>query len=263
MLSFSLFSRSLTTCRVCVVVSYLVLSTSGAALASDKCGSLDRVANATKLAQIIYPDLKGKEFMLQFSSGSGPLSGPFDSRSFLITVDKDQRRPSGEKNGQLAEGAQGSQEEQTELELPLYLRFTFAESIVGRNGEPVGTEPSCQPLKFMNETTSEQMHKAWEVINAHPEWTDAQDWEAAKKLGMRYGPDKKKDLFGIIPLKDLTSVYGPIHVMEAKFITTAAKEPGSNFAILTWLITVKRAGTRGLITVEPFQGKVIAISLSS
>jgi hypothetical protein len=63
-----------------LVIACLVLSVSSGAFGSEKCGSVDRVANAIVLAQTLYPEFKGGEFSLQFSQGTGPLSGPADAR---------------------------------------------------------------------------------------------------------------------------------------------------------------------------------------
>jgi hypothetical protein len=134
--------------------------------------------------------------------------------------------------------------------------------IVGKTGDVVGTELSCQPLKFMNRVGSKQIHAAAEVINAHPDWTDKEDLEAATKLGMRFGPDKKIDLLRILPLKGLSSVYGPLRITEANFSAAAVKQPGSNFADLHWYVTATRvnASQKLQIMVEPSHGKIVAIS---
>jgi hypothetical protein len=90
----------------------------------------------------------------------------------------------------------------------------------------------------MNRVGSKEIHEAAELINAHPEWTDAQDVEAATKLGMRFGPDKNADLLRMLPLKGLSSICGPLQITEANFIIAGLKEPGSSFADLHWFITV-------------------------
>jgi len=247
-----------------IVFSCLVLSVSSTALVSDKCGSLDRVANAIRLAEILYPELKGRELSLQFSEGTGgPFSGPSDAADLLITVDKPLWHPPGKTGEHLNSGPPPSQTEGTEIELPLYLQFGFiGNGILDRSGELIGRELSCQPLKFSNTRGSKQIHDAWDVINGHPEWTDEQDLEAARKLGMLYGPEKKSDLLRLLPLKELSSIYGPIEISAAEFTITGVKEPETSFALLHWLITAKRVGTRKTmqLMVEPFHGKVIGIS---
>lgn len=191
-----------------IVLTCLILSTFGKSFAADDCGSLDRVTHAIRLAQILNPELKRGDFNLQFSSGSGPLTGPTDARSVLISVDKPPSYPGKTINEPDPEHL--SQSETANVGLPLYLEFEFAESVVGKTGYVVGTKISCNPVKFLNRVGTKQIHDAADVINAHPEWTDAQYLEAAKKLGMRFGPDKKTDLLRILPLKELSSMYGPL-----------------------------------------------------
>jgi hypothetical protein len=241
---------------------FLFLFVSSAALGSEKCGSLDRAANAILLAQALYPELKGSELNLQFSEGTGgPLSGPTDARSLLIAVDKPQWHPPGETTERL-DGAPRSQSGSIEIEFPLYFEFSFAVSIVGKTGDVVGTQLSCRPAKFINHKASKQILDAAGVINAHPEWTDAQDLEAARKLGMRFGPEKKADLLRMLPLKELSSIYGPLQITEASFRVAGMKERESSFADLHWFITAKLVGSQKTlqIMVEPFHGKIVAIS---
>ncbi len=86
--------------------------------------------------------------------------------------------------------------------------------------------------------------------------------EAARKLGMRFGPDKKTELLRMLPLKRLSSIYGLLQITKASFRVAGLKEPETSFADLHWFITAKDIGTaRGMqIIVEPFHGKIIAIS---
>jgi hypothetical protein len=239
----------------------LILSISSAAFGSEKCGSLDRVSNAILLAQTLYPELKGSEFSIQFSGGSGPLSGSTDARSVRLAVDKPESHQPGEPSERF-DGTPRSQNGNLEIELPVYLEFVFTSLIVGKTGDVVGTELSCWPVKFINNKVSKQSHGAAEVINAHPEWTDKEDLEAATKLGMQFGPDKKIDLLRILPLMALSSIYGPLQITEADFRTAGLKQPGSYFADLHWYVTATRVDTsqKLQIMVEPFHGKIVAIS---
>jgi hypothetical protein len=249
--------RSIRLTSACVA-----LFASSVAVGSDNCGTLDRAANAMHLAEVLYPELKGKELSLQCSEGSGPLSGPTDVRSLVIAVDKPGWRPPTETSGHSESPSRDAQNSSLEVDLPLYLEFNFVRTIVDNAGKVVGTELSCQPSKFSNTVGGKQIHEAAEAINAHPEWTDAQDVEAAEKLGMRFGPDKKTDLLQVLPLKGLSSVYGPLQITEAKFRIAGLKEPESYFADLHWFVTAKRVGTQKTlqIMVEPFQGKIIGIT---
>ena len=121
---------------------------------------------------------------------------------------------------------------------------------------------TCQPREFSNAAGSKQLHAAWDVINAHPEWTDEQDLDAARKLGMRFGPEKKAELLRMLPLKQLSEIYGQLQITEANFRTASLKEPGASFADLHWQIRAKRSGSgKALaIMIEPFHGRIVSIS---
>lgn len=264
-LNSALFDRIGMALKAWAALGCLILSVSSTAFGSDKCGSLDRASNAIHLAQILYPELQGGEFSLQFSEGTGgPLSGPADVGSFLIAVDKPQWHPPAETSEQPDSAPELSRNGGIEIELPLYLQFTFVRSAIGgKAGTVVGRELSCWPLDFINQKASKQIHEAAEVINANPEWTDEQDLEAARKFGLRFGPDKKADLLRILPLQGLSSIYGPLEVTEAGFRTATPKEPGSYFTDLHWYVTAKRLNApqkKVQITVEPFHGKITALS---
>jgi len=90
------------------------------------------------------------------------------------------------------------------------------------NPEPATAESkylvSCRPLQFRNDKESKQMKEAQTVINAHPEWTDAEESEAVNKLGLRFGPKSRNAVLGLVPLKDLTRLYGPLRITKAEFV---------------------------------------------
>lgn len=226
-----------------------------------KCGSLDRLTIAIRMAEVLYPELKGQELSLQFSEGTGgPPSNVTDVRSLQIVVDKPQWRPRGDrevdsKNDKTPlTGAQN-----LHIQMPLYLGFNFINFRAAENGEP---DLVCRPLQFMNNVASAQMQKARAIINAHPEWTDDQDLEAARKLGLRYGPAHKTDLLQQLPLRVLSSFYGPLQIKNAEFHIAGNNTKKGDFAELRWYIAATPVGTSKMLTifVEPFHGKIVAIS---
>ena len=204
-------------------------------------------------------ELKGKEFSLQFSGGTtGPLSRPTGANFLFLSVDKAiWRSPE-----QIREHSDRALKDASEPELPVHLQFDFVRTVFDKTGNRLGTEVTCQPWEFSNAGVSKQIHEAWDLINSYPEWTDEQDLEAARKLGMRFGPGKKADLLRIFPLKGLSSIYGPLQITEASFRITGLKEPESSFADLHWYITAKRMASQKTlqIMVEPFHGRIIAMS---
>lgn len=249
-----------------VIALSCILALSSTARSTDKCGSLDRVIIAIRLTQTLYPELKGKEFSLQFSEGTGgPLSGPADVRSFHITIDRPQWHPPANEASR-----RESQSSQDNIESPLYFNFSFidydsVQANVGKDlGKDLGRDLVCRPLQFLNESGRDQMKEARADINAHPEWTDAQDVEAAKQHGLRFGPDKKAMVLRSIPLGKLSEFYGPLHIKNARFSVAgnSIKEPHSSFADLRWYIDAEEVGTpRALqITVESFGGRIDGIS---
>ncbi|MFZ0731304.1 MAG: hypothetical protein WAM79_03155 [Candidatus Sulfotelmatobacter sp.] len=252
-----LISKSCTAC-VCVVFSVM-----GAAFGAGTCGSLDRAANAIHMAEVLYPELKGRELSFQFSGGrGGPLSAPADATYLVIAVDKPISHSPARASEPSDSNLPDAQDSALAAELPLHLEFDFVGTSFDKGGSRVGTELTCQPWEFLNQFGSKQIHEAWKVINAHPGWTDEQDLEAARNLGMRFGPEKKADLLRILPLKELSSIYGPLQITEAKFKVAGLKEAETSFADLHWFITAKRVGGQKplQLMIDPFYGKIIGIS---
>lgn len=260
------FTVSLRARRVLTLVFFTtVLVHCAAAIGADKCGSLGRSVNAIRLAKVLYPDLENGEFSLQFSEGTGgPLSSATDVRTFLIVVDKPQWHPPNIP-APPPSGSAPALSEHNDIHLPLYLHFEFLDLSSG------DSHPNCRPTAFRNDsefgtasTPMEPVTKVRALINAHPEWTETQELEAATKLGMRYGPDQRSALLQLIPLKGLSLVYGPLRITDAKFSTTGNNDKAANsaFADLHWHVDAHGVGTsRSLqIFVEPFDGKVVALN---
>jgi hypothetical protein len=239
----------------CVFASWNV------AWGADKCGSLDRVIVAIRLARTLYPEVKGREFSLQFSEGTGgPPSSPADVRSFLIALDKPHWHPPGNDGAHSDAGTESASAQGGDIDLPLYLHFEFV--------QPATVEAkylvSCRPHQFRNETESKQMKEARADINSDPEWSDTKELDAAKQFGLRFGPENKTALLRLIPLKELSTFYGPLRIKNVRFQIhgTGEKCAGCSFADLHWYIDAEEVGTpRALqITVEPFDGRIDGIS---
>jgi len=228
------------------------------AVAADKCGSVRRLMTALSLTNILYPELEGKEVSISLSGGHGsPLNTPTEAVHVGIEIDRPRWLSAINRGIEPDSVPPSAGTGSDELELPSYLDFDFAEGTGTAEIHVV-----CRPLKFINNKSSKQIQGAREVIDSHPEWTDEQDLDAATKLGMRFGPTKKNDVLQLIPLKELSAFYGPLRIQKAFFSITYTKQPRSNFADLTWFITVDRVGTQKTlqIMVEPFRGKIVAIS---
>lgn len=234
-------------------------------MAANECGALDRVVTAINMSEVLYPDIKGNELTIQFSRGiGGGLSGPSDARTLLISLDKLQSLQDTNESRQSGAMLQRAPRENESLELPMYLYFSFVDfSSVERK---LGRDVACRPLEFLNRTETERMEDARAIINAHPDWTDVQELEAADKKGLRFGPEKEKELIKALPLKGLEAFYGPLRIKSTRFEphTAGDKCAGCSFADLHWYIEAEEgAASRMLqITVEPFQGRITALSES-
>jgi hypothetical protein len=249
-------------CRVRVLTRVLALTSAllvpNVAVCADSCGSLERLTVALRFAQAVYPELKGKDFGVSFSPGNGTfVSVPTQADYFMIRVDNPIWLPPGETVGQYY-AADLQAVRSSGIELPLNLSFDFIK--VGPSMKR--RELACHPLKFTGDVGYTQMEKVWRAINPHPEWSDAEELETARKLGLRYGPEDKDALLQLIPLKDLSRFYGPLQIKNAEFrMNGGQKCAGCSFANPNWYITASEVGsTHGLlIIVEPFFGKITSI----
>lgn len=232
------------------------------AMCVDNCGTLDRVVIAIRLAEVVYPALKGAEFSVQFSEGTGgSLSGPADVRNLLITLDKPEwHAPARETSDK---PALSSRLTQNAITLPLYLHFGFIdyESVERK----LGKDLVCRPVEFMNRIESGLLNDARTTINAHPEWAETQAVASAKQHGMRFGPNEKEAILQHIPIGDLAAFYGAIRIEKARFdLYSGAKCEGCSFADLRWYIDAEEVDRQRelQITLDPFEGKIDSISES-
>jgi hypothetical protein len=240
---------------VAIVVAAFVLLLANVAGAKDNCGSIDRVIVAFRLAHTLYPELKGKELSLTLAEGhGGSTGGPAMALALFIKVDKPFLKATNAGQGQASEV---TTRQNADAELPLSFHYNFIDLASG--GDVV-----CRPVQFIKDMDSKQMAEARAAINAHPEWTDAEDLEAAGKYNLRFGPDNKIGLLRTLPLGQLNMFYAPLRIERVRFSVTGVKQAGSSFADLRWYIDAREVGTpRELeITVDPFIGRIDGISES-
>ena len=78
---------------------------------------------------------------------------------------------------------------------------------------------------------------------------------AAKRNGLRFGPEQREKLLAFLPLKALSAVYGPLQIKKAKLRITTEHEKDAkfDFAIFNWELTANEIGTRRrlYISVDP------------
>jgi len=119
-------------------------------------------------------------------------------------------------------------------------------------------------MQFMLNRPNKMQEEARAEINAHPEWTDVEALEAAKRRGLRFGPSNKQAVLNLIPLKELSTFFGPLRIKRTQFTITSEHEKDAeySFASLSWYITAEEVGTTHalLIFVEPFGGHIVGLS---
>jgi len=239
------------------LVSLTGLLQAASAAPSGSCGSVDRLTVALRFAQVLFPELKDKEFSLTFSHGNGTfISSPTDMDAVRVRFDK----PIWSSDGK----PQLDSEQPTAMfgdgiGLPFYLYFSF----IDVHGSSKQRQLACHPLNFTSTAGGTQMEKVWSAIDSHPEWSDEEELRIARKLGLRYGPEDKRAILKKLRLKELAKFYGPLRIKSAEFrMNGGGKCPGCSFADPRWYITLSGPGaTRGLlIVVEPFFGRVTSIS---
>jgi len=226
---------------------------------ADRCGSLDRIIVALRLTRALYPELKGKELSTSFSLGypsGGPTSFPTDARTLGIKFDKPEWHPP-KKNGTSGETKEFTRVQNAFPGLPIFLDFDFIDDAVDR-------DTVCRPVKFMNSTEGKRMEEARKVINAHPEWSDAQMLKAARQYGLRYGPEKKAAILQLVLSKKLDIFYGPLRIKKIQFeiYGNLTKCKSCTFADLRWYIDAEEVGTPRMlnIVVESFGGKIVSLA---
>jgi hypothetical protein len=176
-------------------------------------------------------------------------------RDLRITIDRPQSYPQRKAGGQphVSQQPMG-----TELDLPVYLNFSFID-MGSAQGDVV-----CRPVQFMD-SHNNRLAAVRDVINAHPDWTDAQVLATAKEQGIRFGPDNKAIMLRLVPLHELGAFYGSLRIEKVVYnLYDGQKCAGCAFADLSWYIEAAETGTlrRLRMSVEPFEGKITSITES-
>jgi hypothetical protein len=242
-----------------VLVSLMGLLQPTAAAADPSCGSLNRLAVALHFADVIFPELKGKEFNVSLSHGNG---GFIDSASEMdalqLRFETPTWQPPGETNEKL-DAVLNETMEKGGVTLPFYLYFSFIEL----HPPILPRRLACHPVEFSSDAGERQMRKVQETLDPHPDWSNAQELEEARKLGLRYGPEDKEAVLRLIPLKELRKFYGPLKVTSADFSMNGGRKcSGCSFTDPTWRVSLSAThAVRWLsITIEPFFGRITNLS---
>jgi len=227
------------------------------AVPGSSCGSVDRLTVALRFAEALYPELKGNEFSISLSAGSGTfIDSATEADGLQIRFDKPIWHPPGRTNEQ-SDALQAATLAIRGIELPLHLYFSF----IDIHGPVAPRHLTCQPFQFKSDAGFKQMVKVFAVLNAHPEWSDEEELTAARKLGLRYGPEDKSAILQMFPFKELAEFYGKLRIKDVKFSMNAGQKcTGCSFAAPSWELSVSDDTGGSLIMVEPFFGKITSIS---
>ncbi len=101
------------------------------------------------------------------------------------------------------------------------------------------------------------------LVESHPEWSEAEAVLALKKAGARYGPADREQFLQSIHLEKFEKFLGHLKLESVKFEGLSEPHEG-NFASLSWLVKADAKlpdGTHSTYTLrfEPFEGKLIVI----
>ena len=211
-----------------------------------------------RFAGAVFPELKNKELNISLSHGTG---GFVESASEIddlqLRFDKPTWHPPGETN-EKSDALLVETMKRGGIGLPFDLHFSFIEI----NPAKIPRRLACRPVNFTSDAGHEQMRRVQEALDPHPDWSDAQELEEARRLGLHYGPKDKDAVLRLIPLRGLSQFFGPLKIKKAEFSMNAGgKCSGCSFAYPTWDITLSGASAHGIsIMVEPFFGRITSLS---
>lgn len=228
----------------------------------DNCGSVDRLIVALRFVKAIYPELAGKEVSVAFSPGTGTfVSSAIEADDLRIQFDNKDLWHSSNKTSERQDNTTPTINSNDGIDLPFYVYFDF----IGPSRPVTPRRLACRPVKFTSVPAYKEMEKVKNILNAHPEWSDEEELKAARKLGLRYGPEDKASILKIIPLKKIEEFYGPLQIKKASFsMNVGTKCVQCSFALPNWLVSASefRGSHNLVIVVEPFFGKITSISQS-
>ena len=101
-----------------------------------------------------------------------------------------------------------------------------------------------------------------ELVQSHPEWSDAQAIGALKQAGARFGPDEKQSLINSLPLGKAERFLGALKITSVEFNHLPPDRVGSFAATaLDWTVRAEARFSVGtdaeyVFGFEPFEGKL-------
>ena len=99
------------------------------------------------------------------------------------------------------------------------------------------------------------------LVDAHPEWSDAQMTDALLQAGAKFGPNQKDALLARLPIKELEPILGKIEMGPAYFRFRGNTEPPF-YAVMNWSVRFRTTEDGRIdeftLALEPFNGKVVS-----
>lgn len=241
------------------------------------CGSLDNIATAVHLTELLYPEFRRQPLAIVLSGAiqgasscisatnrtcgdkvtekatQEPTAGPVQGRHIGINVSYP-ATPTSRSAHQGDKTMPG-----LENDIPVYLSFDFYDDFA--------KSISCRPNVVVNGVgTSKLDQAAVEFANSHPEWSSVEVTKAMnERWPMKLGPTQRVKLISSLPLSKLARFYGQMQVTKAAFggwIVKDSSDKVYNSADFRWYVMAKEVGTtRELqLMIEPFEGRIVGIT---
>jgi hypothetical protein len=109
----------------------------------------------------------------------------------------------------------------------------------------------------------EKHEKLNQVVDAHPEWSEAQMAEALLSTGAKFGPNEKTAIATRLPVSKLEPIVGKIQITSIEFTFRGNRE-APHFAVMNWTIHFRTIAGKHhdeySISIEPFGGKIVSLS---
>jgi hypothetical protein len=112
-------------------------------------------------------------------------------------------------------------------------------------------------------TNRKQNDAIHHLIEAHPEWSDAKDYEVLKMAGALYGPADKEHFVRSLRMDRFEKPFGHLEVKSVDFDGLTHEHVGS-FAMLDWRVDTDAelpdgSRARYVFTFEPFGGRFVGV----
>ncbi len=103
-----------------------------------------------------------------------------------------------------------------------------------------------------------------DLVEKHPEWSEADAGMALKNAGARFGPNEKDALLQTIHMEKFAKLLGALTITRTEFDTFANPDHAGDFPVLFWIVRVDAQSPSGTVrkysfAFEPFEGKLVGI----